>query len=150
MKIAAIQAYPVWATYRNQLIVKIEADDGHYGWGESGLSGRELAVQGAVEHFRQFLVGRDPRRISALWQEMYRGQYFEGGRVLTAAIAAIDIALHDLVARSLGVPVYQLLGAKTSNGACSPSSAMKELRQHGGSLVTSLTLQMATFEKPSS
>ena len=123
MKIAAIQAYPVWATYRNQLIVKIEADDGHYGWGESGLSGRELAVQGAVEHFRQFLVGRDPRRISALWQEMYRGQYFEGGRVLTAAIAAIDIALHNLVARSLGVPVYQLLGgAQRDSIPCFPTT----------------------------
>ena len=41
---------------------------------------------------------------------MYRSQYFEGGRILTAAISAIDIALHDVVARSLGVPVYQLLG----------------------------------------
>jgi galactonate dehydratase len=49
-------------------------------------------------------------RIGALWQEMYRGQYFEGGRVLTAAISAIDIALHDLAAKKLGVPVYQLLG----------------------------------------
>ena len=43
---------------------------------------------------------------------MYRGQYFEGGRVITAAISAIDIALHDLNARRLGVPVYQLLGGK--------------------------------------
>ena len=41
---------------------------------------------------------------------MYRSQYFEGGRVLTAAISAIDVALHDVVARSLDVPVYQLLG----------------------------------------
>ena len=34
-------------------------------------------------------------RIGALWQEMYRSQYFEGGRTLTAAISAIDIALYD-------------------------------------------------------
>ena len=45
-------------------------------------------------------------------QEMYRGQYFEGGRVLAAAIAAIDIALHDLVAKSLDVPVHRLLGGR--------------------------------------
>ena len=32
--------------------------------------------------------------------------------MLTTAMAAIDIALHDLVAKSLGVPVYQLLGGK--------------------------------------
>jgi galactonate dehydratase len=43
---------------------------------------------------------------------MYRSQYFEGGRALVAAIAAIDIALHDIAGKALGVPVYQLLGGK--------------------------------------
>ena len=112
MKITGIKSYPVWAGLRNLFVVKVETDAGVCGWGEAGVSGRELAVQGAVAHFREFLIGRDPRRIGALWQEMYRSQYFEGGRVLTGAISAIDIALHDLVARDLGVPVYQLLGGR--------------------------------------
>jgi galactonate dehydratase len=112
MKITDIKTFPVWVGSRNQLIVKVETDDGIYGWGESGLSGREMAVVGAIRHYREFLLGKDPRRIGALWQEMYRSQYFEGGRVLTAAIAAIDIALHDIVGKCLGVPVYQLLGGK--------------------------------------
>ena len=43
---------------------------------------------------------------------MYRSQYFEGGRVLQAAISAIDIALHDIKGKALGVPVYELLGGK--------------------------------------
>ena len=47
-----------------------------------------------------------------IWQEMYRGQYFEGGRTITGAISAIDIALHDIVGKKLGVPVYELLGGK--------------------------------------
>ena len=110
MKITNVIPYVAWIGIRNQMLVKVEADDGTFGWGESGLSGRELAVEGAVKHYRDFLIGKDPRRIGALWQEMYRSQYFEGGRVLTAAISAIDIALHDLVAKSLNVPVYQLLG----------------------------------------
>jgi len=112
MKITDIKPFPVWVGSRNQLLVKVETDEGVYGWGESGLSGRELAVIGAVQHYRQFLIGRDPRQIGALWQEMYRSQYFEGGRVLTAAISAIDIALYDLNAKALGIPVYQLLGGK--------------------------------------
>ena len=112
MKITDIKVYPVWVGTRNQCLVKVETDAGHFGWGEAGLSGRELAVAGAVKHYREFLLGRDPMRIGALWQEMYRSQYFEGGRVLTAAISAIDIALHDLVGKALGVPVYQLLGGK--------------------------------------
>ena len=112
MKITAIRAYPAWVGIRNQLLVKVETDSGVFGWGESGLSGREKAVAGAIEHYAQFLVGRDPMQAGALWQEMYRSQYFEGGRVLVAAISAIDIALHDLRGKALGVPVHQLLGGK--------------------------------------
>jgi galactonate dehydratase len=112
MKISAIKSYPVWIGDRNQLLVKVETDDGLVGWGESGLSSRELAVAGALEHYAAFLLGRDPMAIGALWQEMYRSQYFEGGRVLTAAISAIDIALHDIKGKALGVPVHQLLGGK--------------------------------------
>ena len=112
MKITAIKPFPVWIGHRNQLIVKIETDEGFYGWGESGLSGREKAVIGAIEHFREFLIGKDPTAIGAIWQELYRSQYFEGGRVLLAAQSAIDIALHDIKGKALGVPVYQLLGGK--------------------------------------
>ena len=112
MKITDVKAYPVWVGHRNQCLVKIETDEGIYGWGESGLAYRELAVAGAVRHYREFLIGRDPMQRGAHWQEMYRSQYFEGGRVLTAAISAIDIALHDIVGKALNVPVYQLLGGK--------------------------------------
>ena len=56
MKITDIKCYPVWVGTRNQCLVKIETDEGIYGWGESGLSGRELAVAGAVKHYREFLL----------------------------------------------------------------------------------------------
>jgi len=112
LKITDIKSYPVWVGHRNQMLVKIETNEGLYGWGESGLSGRELAVAGAVDHFREFLVGQSPMQIGRIWQETYRSQYFEGGRVLQAAISAIDIALHDVKAKALGVPVYELLGGK--------------------------------------
>lgn len=112
MKITDIKPLPVWVGSRNQLVVKVETDEGIYGLGESGLSGRELAVIGALKHFREFLIGRDPLQISRIWQELYRSQYFEGGRVLLAAQSAIDIALYDLAGKALNVPVYQLLGGK--------------------------------------
>lgn len=112
MKITDIKTFPVWVGHRNQMVVKVETDAGIWGWGEAGLSGRELAVDGAVKHYREFLLGRDPMQAGALWQEMYRSQYFEGGRTLTAAISAIDMALYDIKGKALGVPVYQLLGGK--------------------------------------
>jgi hypothetical protein len=112
LKITAIKPYPARVGIRNQLLLKIETDQGISGWGESGLTGREKAVVGAIEHYREFLIGQDAMQIGRIWQEMYRSQYFEGGRVLQAAISAIDIALHDIKGKALGVPVYDLLGGK--------------------------------------
>jgi galactonate dehydratase len=112
MKITDIRPLPGWVGSRNQLVIKSETDEGLYGLGESGLSGRELAVIGALKHFREFLIGKDPMQIGRIWQELYRSQYFEGGRVLLAAQSAIDIALYDIAGKALNVPVYQLLGGK--------------------------------------
>ena len=63
MKITSVTAYPAWIGTRNQLLVKVETDEGVDGWGESGLSGRELAVAGAIRHYGEFLIGRDPMRM---------------------------------------------------------------------------------------
>lgn len=111
LAIADVKVY-AWTTPKANCIVKVEMEDGTYGWGESGLVGRELAVKGALNHFKQFLIGSDGMRIGGLWQQMYRSAYFEGGRVLTAAISAVDIALHDAVSKVLGVPLHQLLGGR--------------------------------------
>lgn len=110
MIISDIIPYPIKCGHRNFLVVKVETEEGIYGWGESGVSGRELAVASAIEHFREFLIGKDARHIGAHWQEMYRGQYFEGGRILTGAISAVDIALWDIAGKRFQVPVYELLG----------------------------------------
>ena len=145
MRITDIKPLPVWVGNRNQLVVKVETDEGIYGLGESGLSGRELAVIGALQHFREFLIGKDPMQIGRIWQELYRSQYFEGGRVLLAAQSAIDLALYDIAGKALNVPVYQLLGGKqreaipcfaTASGA-GPALVedVKLLMQHGWTVI---------------
>ena len=111
-KIASIEPLLARVGIRNQLLVKVATEDGIVGWGESGLSARENSVAATIGHFADFLLGQDSRRIGRIWQEAYRSQYFEGGRVFTAAISAIDIALHDILGKRLGVPVYQLLGGR--------------------------------------
>jgi galactonate dehydratase len=145
MRITDIKPFPVWVGNRNQLVVKVETDEGIYGLGESGLSGRELAVVGALQHFREFLIGKDPMQIGRIWQELYRGQYFEGGRVLLAAQSAIDIALYDIAGKALNVPVYQLLGGKqrdvipcfaTASGAgAALIDDVKLLMKHGWNVI---------------
>ena len=49
LKITDIKPFPVWVGTRNQMLVKVETDEGIYGWGESGLSSREIGVKGIVE-----------------------------------------------------------------------------------------------------
>ncbi len=110
MKISDVTAYPVWGGSRNYLFVVVDTDEGVYGVGEAGLTGRELAVVGAVEHFKPLLMGQDPARIEHIWQTLSRGGFFPAEGVVSAALSAIDIALWDIKGKALGVPVYELLG----------------------------------------
>ena len=113
MKIADIRCYVPQAGHRNQLLVAVETDDGIVGWGESGYTSRERSVLGVLDHVIPWLTGQDPRRREAIFQEIYRSGYNEGGRSLVAAAAAIDIALFDILGKAWSAPVYDLLG-----GAC--------------------------------
>ena len=102
----------------NDFVVRIHTDTGHIGIGESDTPPRVSAalVNMETEHiwargFRDLLVGRDPRETTALWDALYQGCIYHTRRGLGVNIlSAIDVALHDVAARSLGLPVYKLLG----------------------------------------
>lgn len=98
---------------RNYTFVKVYTDEGLTGLGEAGVNWKELSIQGLIENYRQVLVGMDPSRIEHIWQTLWRGQFFRGGHVHGAAVAAIDLALWDLRGKVLGLPVYDLLGGRT-------------------------------------
>ena len=114
-------------------LVRIEADDGTVGWGEAkaavGSAGSCAVLSTCVnEELGPALVGRDPRRINEAADLLYngpragyaalRGRVFPilGRRGLTvSAMSGVDMALWDLVGRSLGAPVVDLWG-----GPCRP------------------------------
>lgn len=110
MKITNIECLPVWGGARNFFFVAVDTDEGIWGIGEGGLTGRELAMQGVVEHFKSILIGQDPFRTEHLWQMMSRSGFFPAQNIATSAIAAIDIALWDIKGKALNRPVYDLLG----------------------------------------
>ena len=63
------------------------------------------------KNISEILIGSDPIEITALWERIYEGTCFPGRRGLGIhALSAIDIALHDLAGKQLGIPVYELLG----------------------------------------
>jgi galactonate dehydratase len=115
MKISDVKTFLVHDAERpgrNYTFVKIYTDEGLTGLGEAGVTWKELAVQGLVETYRPILIGMDPSRIEHIWQTLWRGQFFRGGHVHSAAVAAIDLALWDLRGKTLGAPVYDLLGGR--------------------------------------
>ena len=97
---------------RNYTFVKIYTDEGLTGLGEAGVTWKELAVQALVDTYRPILVGMDPSRIEHIWQTLWRGQFFRGGHIHSAAVAAIDLALWDLRGKVARGPVYDLLGGR--------------------------------------
>lgn len=112
MKITNVETFPVWGGRRNYLFVVVDTEEGISGVGESGLSGRELAVARVVEHFKPLLVGQDPFRIEHIWQILFRSGFFPADKIGCSALSAIDIALWDIKGKALGVPVYELLGGR--------------------------------------
>lgn len=110
MKVARIETFKFWAKWKNWLFVKVETEDGLYGWGEASLAGPIEAVEHAIHELGQILIGRDPGGVERHWQAMYHAWRWRGGAVQSTAQSALDIALWDLEGKRLGVPVYRLLG----------------------------------------
>lgn len=103
---------------KNYVTLKIQTDEGIYGLGDATLNCREtLPAKYLQDYLIPCLIGKDPRNSEDIWQYFYRGAYFRGGPIAMAAIGAIDMALWDIKGKIAGLPVYQLLGGKSREGA---------------------------------
>ncbi len=94
--------------------IKIETEDGLSGVGETypHNAAEAGAIHGAAA---QALMGRDPRDIESIWAELYRAFDFDiAGGAEARVLSAIDLALWDLLGKSLNAPVYRLIGGKSN------------------------------------
>ncbi len=96
------------------IIVRVTTDEGFEGLGEAGISAEYFPTVGAIisHQLAPVVLGKDPRDIAALWQDMFEATHMWGRRgVETYALSGIDIALWDLFGKICNQPVYRLLGA---------------------------------------
>ncbi len=114
MKVTDVRTFAVDCFRTNWVFVKVYTDEGVTGVGEATLEYKEKALIGAVEHIREYLIGKDPRTIEKHFHDIYRDAYWRGGAVLMSALSAVETALWDILGKSLGVPVWQLLGGKVN------------------------------------
>ena len=97
---------------RHWCFVRVETDAGISGVGEG--SGWPKLVATAIADLATVLIGEDPRDIDRLWHRMLISQMGHGqtGTVGSGAMAAIDMALWDIAAKALDIPVWRMLGGR--------------------------------------
>jgi galactonate dehydratase len=111
MKITEVKVWLVEGVKYNWTLLKIYTDDGHVGVGEATNWPGSPLVYHAARHAGERIVGLDPMRTDFIWTKLYRDLNWVGpGGASLCAISGIDMALLDLKAKVLGVPLYQLLG----------------------------------------
>ncbi len=94
------------------VFVKISTDAGITGWGEMLKDDAKACAAGALE-VGNYLIGKDPLRVTHHWQAIHRGAFYRGGPIKTAILSGIDQALWDITGKAFGVPVYRLFGGPT-------------------------------------
>ena len=87
-------------------------DDGVHGVGEGTLNGFIRTTEAAIRELEKFVIGQDPRQVNALAKQMLDSVSLDGGHIHRTAIAAIEVACWDILGKSLGAPVHQLLGGR--------------------------------------
>ena len=100
-----------WTNTRSVVVLKIFTDDGVIGWGETYGSSETVA---AIASIARLAIGENPENISQIWHKIHRATFqshsYAGAAVMAAS--AIDTALHDIVGKSTGKPVAEVMGGR--------------------------------------
>lgn len=121
MRITDVKAvYPNWTNIRSglwqshfwQIVVRVEADNGTVGYGYGG--GGDPACMIVNQHYRELLIGRIIETVDDIrqaWDYVYKLSLPYGRKGMqTMALSGVDLALWDLLGKTEGKPVYELLG----------------------------------------
>src|SRR5215831_1679797 len=81
---------------QSNMVVTVETDIGITGIGEGG-------TKDTLEQCAGTLIGKNPFRIEAIWQEMYIAWFYPPGREKIHALGALDLALWDIKGKALKV-----------------------------------------------
>jgi D-arabinonate dehydratase/D-galactarolactone cycloisomerase len=108
----------VYSKTIDTVVVRVETDSGHVGWGEAKAPVAPQATAKIVELLlADIVIGADPRETTLLWERMYAGMRVRGHRqgFWLEAISGVDIALWDLAGQAAGAPITTLIGGSFRN-----------------------------------
>jgi len=111
MKIDKIDVYHADAGWRPWTFVKISTSDGLIGWSEcSDSHGSPRGIQGVINDLKDLLIGENPLKINKILALVHARTLQSQGSIVQKAIAGIENALWDIKAKSLNLPMNELLG----------------------------------------
>jgi galactonate dehydratase len=112
MKVAKLETRSCDAGWRNYHFVKITTDTGIVGWSEFDEGFGAPGLGAAIQRLAARVIGQNANDHERIYHELYAVTRPAAGGVVALALGAIENALLDAKAKSLGVPCYQLLGGK--------------------------------------
>ena len=115
MKIGSVKTFLVDSgTPKHWLFVKIETDDGMYGWGEAYTQlDRERVIERQIEELARYLIGSSPFDIKQFLFSAYTDFATKRGSMeFFCAVSGLEQALWDIVGKAANQPVYNLLGGR--------------------------------------
>ncbi|MDB5084609.1 MAG: dehydratase [Bacilli bacterium] len=108
MKIIDVKTFVVGNPWKNWVFVKLFTDEGITGVGEATGGLQTKPNEAAVHELKPLILGKDPRNIGDVWDSMYKALFLNH----SPGVSGIEQACWDILGKSLGVPVWQLLGGK--------------------------------------
>jgi galactonate dehydratase len=122
LKVTGVRIYLIEVAGRRPVLAQVLTDKGVTGVGEAAVAygtGATAAAGMIKDLAAEFLLGKDPFAIEAIWSDMYDHTFWAkgGGTIVFAGISALEQALWDIKGKCLGVPVYELLGGKVRDKA---------------------------------
>lgn len=112
MRITAIDTYIAGNPWKNWLFAKVSTDEGIHGVGEGTLNYFAKTIEAAIHELKPFVIGMDPFQVEIISQRLIRDVYSDGAQVHMCAVAAIEIALWDIIGKATNQPIYNLWGGR--------------------------------------
>ncbi|MDA0661525.1 MAG: mandelate racemase/muconate lactonizing enzyme family protein [Proteobacteria bacterium] len=115
MKITGVDILVAGAGWRNFNFLKISTDEGLNGWADFSEGNVGGIIAPLIRKMGEHLIGRDPRNVVPLMEEVRRRNYGVAIGAAARAQGPIENALVDIKAKALGIPVYEMLGGAIRN-----------------------------------
>ena len=112
MRVTAIETYIAGNPWKNWLFTVVRTDEGLHGVGEGTMNFFTRTIEAAIHELSPFVIGMDPFQVETISQRLVRDVYGDGGQIHMCAVAAIEIALWDIIGKACNQPVYNLWGGR--------------------------------------